>query len=93
MTQSITTATKHERIEQLREIITEVLELEPGELTDTSSFVDDHEADSLLAIEILARIERDLGVAIPQDALMEMTNLTAVYDVVARSAGWEGGDA
>ena len=93
MTQSIATATKQERVEQLRTLITEVLELEPGELTDTSSFVDDHEADSLLAIEILARIERDLGVAIAQESLVEMTNLTAVYAVVARSAGWEGPDA
>jgi acyl carrier protein len=67
--------------------------LEPGELTDTSSFVEDHDADSLLAIEILARIERDLGVDISQDALPEMTNLTAVYTIVARHAGWDGPDA
>ena len=82
-----------DRLEQLREIITEVLELEPGELTDTSDFVEDHDADSLLAIEILARIERDLGVNVPQDALDEMTNLNAVCAIVARYAGWEDTDA
>ena len=62
----------------------DVLELEPEELTDTSSFVDDHDADSLLAIEILARIEKDLGVAIPQDDLTQMTNLDGVRSVVSR---------
>jgi len=35
-----------------------------------------------MAIEILARIERDLGVHIPQDALSELTDLTSVRRVV-----------
>lgn len=81
------------RLEQLRDIITEVLELEPGELTDTSDFVEDHGGDSLLAIEILARIERDMGVNVPTDELAEMTNLNAVRAIVARYAGWEDTDA
>jgi acyl carrier protein len=74
-----------EQDEVLRAIVIDVLELEPEELTDTSSFIDDHDADSLLAIEILARIEKDLGVAIPQDDLTRMTNLDGVRTVVSRS--------
>jgi acyl carrier protein len=89
----MTTTIDVQRREQLRNIITDVLELEPGELTDTSSFVDDHEADSLLAIEILARIERDLGVNVPQEALAEMVNLATVYTIVARNADWKVSDA
>jgi acyl carrier protein len=93
MTQATsTTASRTERMRQLADIVTEVLELEPGELTETGSFVDDYSADSLMAIEILARIERDLGVSLAQDDLPEMTNLAAVYSVVARHAGWEDGD-
>jgi acyl carrier protein len=82
-TASVLTA---EQDELLRAIVVEVLELEPEELTDTSSFIDDHEADSLLAIEILARIEKDFGIVIPQDDLTEMANLDGVRAVVARSA-------
>ncbi|MFE2215074.1 acyl carrier protein [Streptomyces canus] len=78
-----------ERLEALRTIVVQVLELGPDELTETSHFVNDHDADSLLALEILARIELDLGVSIPQEELPEMVTLTAVYDVVARNAGWE----
>lgn len=78
-----------ERLEALRTIVVQVLELEADELTETSHFVNDHDADSLLALEILARIELDLGVSIPQEELPEMVTLTAVYDVVARNAGWE----
>ncbi|MGI5403141.1 acyl carrier protein [Streptomyces sp. CA-135486] len=86
-TTETTVAITEEQALTLRAIVLEVLELEDEELTDTSRFIEDHEADSLLAIEILARIESDLGVVIPQDQLIEMTHLAAVRTVVARNAG------
>lgn len=76
------------RLEQLREIVAEVLELEPEELSDTGDFVDEYEADSLRAIEILARIEKQYKIDIPQAELAEMRTLKAVYGVVARYAHW-----
>ncbi|MGV9856819.1 acyl carrier protein, partial [Streptomyces sp. NPDC003442] len=48
-----------------------------------------HEADSLRAIEILARIEKKYKIDIPQSELPQMENLKAVYDVVATQAGWQ----
>lgn len=89
MTLSHPTVTE-EQARQLREIVIDVLELEPDELTETSHFVNDHDADSLLAIEILARTEQDLDVDIPQDQLPEMVNLAGVWAVVARNQ--RGGD-
>lgn len=78
-----------QHIDELREIVAEVLELEPGEIEDGADFVDQYEADSLRAIEILARIEKMYRIEIPQAELPEMRNLKAVYDVVARYAGWQ----
>lgn len=75
---------KPELLEQLRAILTEVLELEPGQLAPTGSFVNDYEADSMTAIDIIARIEQELGVAIPDEALGEITDLNAVIGLVAR---------
>lgn len=66
----------------VKEIICEILELEPDELSDTSLFVDDHGADSLRAIEILAKLETVLGVTIDQTELARMTNLENVYAVL-----------
>lgn len=77
------------RIDELREMISEVLEVEPEEMTETSLFIEDHEADSLRAIEILARIEKTYKIEIPQSDLNEVVNLAAVYDVVKRQTGWE----
>jgi acyl carrier protein len=90
---STPTTTFTDEYEQLRSIIIDVLEIEPLDLTDTSDFIEEHEADSLSAIEILARIERDMGVFIPQEDLVEMINLGATWFIVARHAGWEVGGA
>lgn len=86
----MTTATKQEQLDEIREIVAEVLELEPEEVTETSHFVEEHEADSLRAIEILARLEKKYKVEIPQSELPKMVNLTEVYNVLAQHAGWLG---
>lgn len=77
-----------QRMEELRGIVAEVLEVEPEELTDTGDFMDDYDADSLRAIEVLARLDKKYKVEIPQEELAEMRNLKAVYDAVAKYAGW-----
>lgn len=76
------------RMAELRDIVAEVLELEPGELTETGDFAEDYEADSLRAIEILARVDKKFKIEIPQSELPQLNNLKAVYDAVVRhSAG------
>lgn len=72
------------RKEELREIVAEVLEVDTEELTDTGNFVDVYEADSLRAIEILARIEKKYRVEIPQSELANMPNLDAVCAVLSK---------
>ncbi len=72
--------------QSIREIVSDVLEIEPEEITQTSLFAEDHGADSLRAIEILARIEKTLGVEIPQEELPQMVNLESVRAVVQAHA-------
>jgi acyl carrier protein len=76
-------------IEEMRRLVADVLEIEPHELTDTGDFVEDYNADSLRAVEILAQIEKKYKVYIPQSELPNMQNLTAVYRVLGSYAGWE----
>ena len=80
------------RLAELREIAAEVLEVEPDEIGDDDHFQAVYGADSLRAIEILARIEKQFRVDIPQSELTHMATLNGVYDVVARYAGWEAED-
>jgi acyl carrier protein len=71
-------------LEELREEVAEVLEIDTVELTDGGDFIDDYEADSLRSIEILSRLEKKYRVDIPQAELATMRNLSAVHDVVSR---------
>jgi len=77
-------------LEDLRELVAEVLELEPGELSDTGDFIDDYEADSLRAIEILARIDKVYKVEIPQEELPELRTLKVVHEAINRHAVRKG---
>jgi acyl carrier protein len=72
------------RLEELREIVAEVLEVEPEELTDDGDFVEEYEADSLRAIEILARLDKRFKVEIPQSELAEMRTLRDVHAMLNR---------
>jgi acyl carrier protein len=67
---------------KIKSIVCEILEIEPAEMTDTSRFKEDHDADSLGAIEILSALERAMGIEIEQDQLTRMVNLDGVVAVV-----------
>jgi acyl carrier protein len=82
MTSPTTTGLADERRRKIKDIVCEILEVEPSEVTPTSLFREDHEADSLRAIEILAALERNFGVTIEQADLSRMVNLEGVYAVV-----------
>ncbi|QNP64479.1 acyl carrier protein [Streptomyces genisteinicus] len=82
-------ATIAERQETIKEIVCDILEIDPEEVTGTSLFKEDHDADSLRAIEILASLEKEFGAVINQSELGRMVNLEGVYDVVAEAAGWK----
>ncbi|MEU4442279.1 acyl carrier protein [Actinosynnema sp. NPDC053489] len=70
---------------KIKEIVSEILEIDPEEMTDTSLFKEDHDADSLGAIEILSALERTFGVEIDQAELTRMVNLEGVIAVVAEA--------
>jgi acyl carrier protein len=74
---------------RIAEIVSEILEIDLDELTETSLFIEDHDADSLRAIEILSSLEREFGIVIDQSELARMVNLEGIYEVVSTSEGWE----
>jgi acyl carrier protein len=65
--------------ESLREIIAEVAEID--EVPDEAKFTD-LGIDSMMAIEIVADVERKYGISMPESELQELVSLNAVYDKV-----------
>ena len=70
--------------EKLRAIIAEVSEVD--EIPDDKSFKD-LGIDSMMAIEIVAEIERTYKMTVPEDDLKKLTNFTAVYTLVRDKLG------
>jgi acyl carrier protein len=71
----------------VRSIVAEELEVEPDELTETATFEEEYDADSLSLLAIAARFERELGIAIPSDRVGEMTSLDMVVKMVDEHRG------
>ncbi|MFB6559947.1 MULTISPECIES: acyl carrier protein [unclassified Streptomyces] len=85
---SVTTAARDERLVTIKAIVCDILEIEEDEVSEVSLFKEDHDADSLRAIEILAALEKEFGIVINQTELPRMVNLKGVYEVVSEPAGW-----
>jgi acyl carrier protein len=83
------TAAIEDHKQDIRDVVCEILEIEPGELHDGDDFRADHDADSMGVIEILAALEMRFDISIDQAHLPTMGNLAGVYDAVAKAAGWE----
>ena len=47
--------------ELIRDRLADILEIEPGTITESASFADDLEADSLALIELVEALEEELG--------------------------------
>ena len=65
--------------DELRQIIAEVTEVE--DIPEDTPFAD-LGIDSMMAIEIVADVEKNYDVTISEEELSELTNLKAVYDKV-----------
>ena len=68
--------------QDVRELVAEILEGEPQEIGIDAHFVKDLGMDSMMALELLAAIEKKYRVVIPEDALPKFTNLRTTVSIV-----------
>ncbi len=66
----------------IRSLVAEVLEAEPESIDANASFVKDLGMDSMMALEILAAIEKKYRIVIPEDSLPKFTSLNKTIDIV-----------
>lgn len=77
-----------ENAEVVQDIVCDILEIELDEITPDGSFEHDYDADSLRAVEILAALEKEFKIKIPQNELPNMSTLDNVFKVL-KQYGWE----
>ena len=66
--------------EKLQEIIADVLNVDPNEVTMETTFTDDLGADSLDVFQIIMGIEEEFDIEIPDEAV---ENIKTVGDIVS----------
>ena len=71
--------------EKLQEIIAEVLNLEPDDITMGATFVDDLGADSLDIFQIIMGIEEAFDIEIPNDAAEQIVTVGDAAEQIKNS--------
>lgn len=65
--------------QEVTALIAEIVEMEESELWESrdKNFVEDLGIDSMLALEILAALEKKFRIEIPEEEILELTSLDA----------------
>jgi len=65
--------------DKVKDIIVKQLGVNPDEVTEDASFIDDLGADSLDTVELVMELEKEFGMEIPDD---EANNIRSVGDAI-----------
>jgi len=68
--------------EDIKKIVAEILEEEPENIDADAQFVKDLGMDSMMALEILASIEKKYKISIPEEILPKFTTLNETVRLV-----------
>jgi acyl carrier protein len=72
-----------EKVEQrIKKIIAENLDVEPDEVTNEASFVDDLGADSLDTVELVMAFEEEFGIEIPDEDAEKILTVGKAIDYI-----------
>ncbi|MEU3934411.1 acyl carrier protein [Streptomyces sp. NPDC029044] len=73
-------------LSRVRAIVAEILALSPEEIDDTADLFNEYEADSLNLIEIVAQVEKQFRVVLPQKELPRARSIAALRDLLVGQA-------
>lgn len=68
---------------ELKNKVCDILEIDPTEVNDDARF-EDLGADSMLALEILALLDREYGLNLDNSVLADMETMNGIYSIVER---------
>ncbi len=68
--------------EEVLEIVATVIEKDKGEIPLDAHLIQDVGVDSMMALEILAALEKKYRIAVPEEKLKEMTTVNKIIQMV-----------
>lgn len=79
---SLETLISVEKKEKLVGMIAEILEVEPEEIKDDTDLVEELDADSMMALEILACVEKEFQIKISEEELQNFTTVNNIISII-----------
>ncbi len=75
---------KNDILTRVKEVVSNVLKLDPSEITDNADFVFDLGADSLQSVELVAGFEEEFDIEMDQDKALEIQNIDDAVEFIAQ---------
>ncbi|MDD4664305.1 MAG: acyl carrier protein [Caldisericia bacterium] len=69
---------------EIRCLVAEILEMDESKITPDAKFVDDLGMDSMMALEILASVEKKYKIKIPEEYLTKVTSLKSMVEIAKK---------
>lgn len=66
---------------EIKNLVAEIIEKDPAEISLDARFAEDLGVDSMMALEMLAAIERRFKISIPEEKLAQFITLRQTVDV------------
>lgn len=64
---------------KLKNLVAEILEVDSSEIVDDALFKIEYGADSITGLEILAAIEAEFEIHLPESIVEQMTDMNSIY--------------
>ena len=70
--------------QEVRELIADIIEMEPSKIEPDAHLVEDLGMDSMMALEILATMEKKFKIKIPEEDLPKITTLNHAIELAKK---------
>jgi len=70
--------------QEVKELIAEIIEMEPNEINPDAHLVEDLGMDSMMALEILAAMEKKYKIKLPEEDLPKITTVNRAIEVAKK---------
>ncbi len=70
--------------QEVTELIADIIEMTPGDIDPNANLVEDLGMDSMMALEILAAIEKKYRIKIPEEDLPKITTVNRAIELAKK---------